>query len=257
MATRFEGKVCLITGAASGIGRATAQKMNNLGAHLSLGDIDSSGLEESERLCAASRGRTVVSRADVSDTASCRKFIDDTIQAYGRLDYVFNCAGVNPTAYPLTETTDEYWDKLVDTNLKGTYAITRAAIPHLVESGPGSAIVNVSSIMGLTVAAEYAIYCATKFGIVGFTKAMAMEMGGKGVRVNAVCPGYIATPTNAGVLAGEKAVKEQEARVAMGRMGTPEEVADVVAFLFRWVFGARWRCDSCADRFPAAMRLGT
>ena len=118
----------------------------------------------------------------------------------------------------------------MNTNLKGTYNVTRAVIPHLQ---PGAAIVNTSSVMGITVAANYAIYCATKFAIVGFTKAMAMELGPKQIRVNAVAPGYINTPTNAGVLAGPVAVAEQEKRIAMGRMGTAGEVADVIAFLFR------------------------
>lgn len=233
MTKRFEGKVCLITGAASGIGQATAQKMHELGAQLSLGDIDRDGLDKTTHLCAGTEHRPLVFHVDVSDTGSCRRFIDDTIAQLGRLDHVFNCAGVNPTAYPLTSTTDDYWDTLVDTNLKGTYAVSRAAIPHLIAAGPGSGIVNVSSIMGVSAAAEYAIYCATKWGVVGFTKALALELGAQGVRVNAVAPGYIDTPSNAGVLAGPRAVREQEGRVAMGRMGTPGEIADVVAFLFR------------------------
>ena len=140
---------------------------------------------------------------------------------------------MNPTEYALTETTDAYYDKLMNTNLRGTYNITRAAIPHL---RPGSVIVNTSSIMGVTVAANFAIYCATKFGIVGFTKAMAMELGPSQIRVNAVAPGYIDTPTNASVVAGPEAVAEQERRISMGRMGSAAEVADVVAFLFRYDF---------------------
>lgn len=122
---------------------------------------------------------------------------------------------------------------LINTNLRGTYNITRAVIPHL--PAPGGSIVNVSSTMGIRAAADHAIYCATKFGIVGFTKAMALELGPNGIRVNAVAPGYIDTPTNSGVVAGPTAVQQQVASVALGRMGTPAEVADVVAFLFRYV----------------------
>lgn len=229
MPYRFEEKVCLITGAASGIGRATAQKMASLGAKLALSDINSAGLDETNTLCRGGRTLTVL---DVGSSQACNEFINHVVRIYGRLDYVFNCAGVNPTAYKLEDTTDEYWDKLMNTNLRGTYNITRAAVPHLQS---GAAIVNVSSIMGVTVAANYAIYCATKFGIVGFTKAMALELGPKNVRCNAVAPGYIDTPTNAGVVAGGEAIKEQEAKVAMGRMGTAGEIADVVAFLFRCV----------------------
>ena len=228
MSYRFDDKVVVITGAASGIGRATARKMASLGAKLALSDINQGWLTETNEVCG---GGHLTEVFDVGSSDACNTFLAAVISHFGRLDHVFNCAGVNPTAYALTDTTDAYWDKLMNTNLRGTYNITRTAIPHL---HPGSSIVNVSSVMGVTVAANYAIYCATKWGIVGFTKAMAMELGSKQIRVNAVAPGYIDTPTNAGVLAGPEAVQEQEKKVAMGRMGTPEEVADVVAFLFRY-----------------------
>ena len=229
MLYRFDGKVCLITGAASGIGRATAEKMAVLGASLSLSDINSDGLAETNEKCG---GKHMIENVDVGSSHACNDVVATTVSRFGRLDFVFNCAGVNPTAYDLTETTDEYYDKLMNTNLRGTYNVTRAAMPHLQA---GAAIVNTSSIMGVTVAPNFAIYCATKFGIVGFTKAMAMELGPRQVRVNAVAPGYIDTPTNAGVVAGPEAVAEQEKKIAMGRMGTASEVADVVAFLFRYV----------------------
>ncbi|TKA25908.1 hypothetical protein B0A50_05663 [Salinomyces thailandicus] len=200
--------------------------MASLGAMLSLSDINADGLEDVKQTCHVKCLTAVV---DVGDSKACAEVVSATVKQLGRLDFVFNCAGVNPTAYDLTETTDDYYDKLMNTNVKGTYSITRAAIPHLP---PGSAIVNVSSVMGVTAAAQYAIYCATKFAIVGFTKAMAMELGPKQVRVNAVAPGYINTPSNAGVVAGAEEVAEQEKKVALGRFGTAGEVADVVAFLF-------------------------
>ncbi|KAK5112839.1 hypothetical protein LTR85_011066 [Meristemomyces frigidus] len=231
MSYRFDGKVCLITGAASGIGRATAQKMAALGATLSLSDINRDGLAETNTSCGGDKHMTEI--ADVGSSQACNDLVSATVSRLGRLDFVFNCAGVNPTAYALTETTDAYYDKLMNTNLRGTYNMTRAAIPHLSKAEGGAAIVNTSSMMGLTVAANYAIYCATKFAIVGFTKAMAMELGPKQIRVNAVAPGYIDTPTNAGVVAGPEAMAEQEKKIAIGRFGTAGEVADVVAFLFR------------------------
>lgn len=234
MSTRFAGKVALITGAASGIGRATAIKLASDGAKLALSDINAAGLEETNKQCGNGHYTEVSS---VADSKACQSFVDNAAAKLGRLDFVFNCAGVNPTAYALTETSDEYWDLLVNTNLKGTYAISRAAIPHLERSAasppPGPSIVNVTSIMGVSVSPNYAIYCATKHGIVGFTRALALELGPRQIRVNAVAPGYIDTPTNAGVVAGGEAVREQEKQVAMGRMGTAGEIADVVAFLFR------------------------
>ncbi|KAK3045968.1 hypothetical protein LTR09_012511 [Extremus antarcticus] len=199
--------------------------MASLGATLALCDINIDGLQATVDLC---KGEDhLVEVADVSSSDACSNFVNSTVSSLGRLDLVFNCAGVNPTAYPLEDMTDVYFNKLVDTNLKGTFNITRAAIPHLKA---GASIVNVSSIMGVSAAKHYAVYCATKWAVVGFTKAMALELGQKQIRINAVAPGYINTPTNAGVVAGE--VKAQEEKVAMGRMGQPEEVADVVAFLF-------------------------
>ncbi|KAK4635862.1 3-oxoacyl-[acyl-carrier-protein] reductase FabG [Fulvia fulva] len=200
--------------------------MSSLGCTLALQDINAAGLTQTNELCGGNHHQEIF---DVAETTDCNNFISNIISKLGRLDHIFNCAGVNPTAYALEDTTDEYWDKLMNTNLKGTYTITRAAIPVLKE---GSSIVNVSSIMGVSVAANYAIYCATKWGIVGFTKALALELGPKGIRVNAVAPGYIDTPTNAGVVAGPEAIAAQTSKVALGRNGMPEEVADVVAFLF-------------------------
>lgn len=125
---RFEGKTALITGAASGIGRATAIKLASQGASLSLSDINQSGLEETKALCAQTSKEHFLSIVDVGSSAICNDFIEKTVQHFGGLDLVFNCAGVNPTAYPLTSTTDEYFDKLMNTNLKGTYNITRASM---------------------------------------------------------------------------------------------------------------------------------
>lgn len=229
MSYDFTGKVALITGAASGIGRATAHKLASLGAKLALSDINGEGLTETLRICGGEGHYSEVS--SVADATACTVFVENTIAHFGRLNFVFNCAGVNPTGIDIERTTDEYFDKLVSTNLKGTFSITRAAIQHLVKQ-PGSSIVNVSSIMGTSVSARISVYCMTKFGVNGFTKAMALELGPKGVRINAVAPGYIDTPTNAGVVASGDAVRKQEEKSGMGRMGTAGEVADVVAFLF-------------------------
>ena len=158
--------------------------MARLGAQLAICDINMEGLITTNDLCGGGHLAEIV---DVASSEACNSFIVATVNHYSRLDHVFNCAGVNPTAYALTDTTDAYYDRLANTNLKGTYSITRAAIPHLT-ANKGS-IVNVSSVMGVTVAANYAIYCMTKWGIVGFTKAMALELGSKGVRCNAVAPG--------------------------------------------------------------------
>ena len=241
MSKPFQDKVIFITGAASGIGRATSIKLASLGATLFLTDINPSATEETRSHC-ANPSLHAVHDLDVSDTAACTAAINLAHATHGHINHVFNCAGVNPTAYALTDTTDAYWDKLMDTNLKGTYAITRAAIPHLAR---GSSFVNVSSLCGLSPSANVAIYCATKYGVIGFSKAMALELGPQGVRVNVIAPGFIDTPTNASVLAGEESVRNAVGKVALGRMGTPEECAEVVAFLMGE--GARYMSGSVVE----------
>lgn len=147
---------------------------------------------------------------------------------YGKIDHVFNCAGINPTKFATEDVTDEYWDAMIATNLKGLFNMTRAAIPHLVS---GSSFVNVSSISGTHAAAGFAVYCATKFGVIGFSQAIALELGPRGIRCNVIAPGYTDTPTNASVVAGPEAVEKNRLGVSLGRIGTPEEMGDVVAFL--------------------------
>lgn len=224
----FAANVVLITGAASGIGRATAIALHALSATLVLCDISEKGLAETNLICGG--GKHFASIVDVGDGDAVKAFIEQVIESYGHIDHVFNNAGVNPTPRALTETSNAYWDKLVNTNLRGVFNVTRACIPHLPHHS-GSSFVNVSSIMGTRGSAENAVYCATKWAVIGFSKSMALELGSKGIRVNVVAPGYIDTPTNSSVVQGPQAVKEAEKGVALGRMGTADEVADVVVWL--------------------------
>ncbi|KAF2096390.1 NAD(P)-binding protein [Rhizodiscina lignyota] len=226
MSYRFDDKVVLITGAASGIGRATAQKLASLGATLAISDINQPNLVETNKLCG---GKHAISLVDVGSPTGVNQWVEDTIEQYGAIHHVFNCAGVNPTSIPLVETTDEYYDKLMNTNLKGMFNVTRACIPHLKD---GASFVNVSSISGLAPSAGNSIYCATKYGVIGFSKSMALELGPKGIRVNIVAPGYVNTPTNASVVRGNEAMERSAKTVSLGRMADPSEIADVVAFLF-------------------------
>ena len=226
MAYRFDAKVVLITGAASGIGRATSVKLAGLGAILALSDLNADGLEQTNVLCG---GEHLTEVFDIGSSSAVVQHVENVVAKLGRIDHVFNCAGVNPTSYDLHTTSDEYYDKLMNTNLRGVFNITRAVIPHLKN---GASFVNVSSIMGIHPAARNAVYCATKYGLIGFSKSMALELGPKGIRTNVVAPGYIDTPTNASVVAGQASIRESETKVAMGRMGRADEIADVVAFLF-------------------------
>lgn len=227
MSKPFENRVFLITGAGSGIGRATTIKLSKLGAILALTDINPDSLVETLSLC--EKGDHFTSAFDVGRTGPCNAFVAAIIEKYSRLDHVFNCAGVNPTALSTVEIDDAYWDRLINTNLKGLFNITRASIPHLKS---GASFVNVSSVAGLQATAGFAVYCASKFGIIGFSKCMALELEPKGIRTNVVAPGFIDTPTNAGVVAGKDAVEGMAKGISMGRFGTADEVADVVIFLF-------------------------
>ncbi|KAF2837169.1 NAD(P)-binding protein [Patellaria atrata CBS 101060] len=236
----FKGKYVLVTGAASGIGQATAIKLASAGAHILICDVNRGGLYETVKRCYRNKEEDddddddqeiVETYLDVSFTEDVVETVKSLMsKAQRRIDFVVNCAGINPTSYDLVDTTEEYWDKLMNTNLKGIYNVTKACIPHMP---PGGAFVNVSSIAGLHPSARQAIYCATKYGVIGFSKAMALELGPKGIRTNVVAPGYINTPTNAGVVKGGDFIKRMENGTALGRMGTPEEVADVIAFLLR------------------------
>jgi NAD(P)-dependent dehydrogenase (short-subunit alcohol dehydrogenase family) len=206
---------------------------------------------------------------DVTDSAKCDEILAIIHEQMGPIHGLFNCAGINPTSLPLSGTSDAYFDRLINTNLRGPYNMTRAALPFFSattsvdDTGTASpSIVNVSSTAGIRASAGFAIYNATKFGVIGFSKSMALELAsgspiplpegmgaeraglrpGVRVRVNVVAPGPIDTPTNASVVAGAQAVETMARGVAMGRLGTSAEVADVVTWLFsdgaRWVNGA-------------------
>ncbi|KAI1339361.1 3-oxoacyl-reductase [Xylariaceae sp. FL0016] len=234
----LSAKVVLLTGAASGIGRGTALKLASLGAHLILTDINDSGLQETLRLCraqdvpaATGTGTITTHTLDVASAPSVDAVVGLAVaQHAGRLDHVFNCAGINPTSMPLTSVSEAYFDTLVSVNLKGLFNVTKATMPHLTT--PGGSYVNVSSISGWSPSNGTAVYCATKYGVIGFSKCMALELGPKGVRVNVVAPGYIETPTNGGIVKGTpEARARMEQGTALGRLGQPDDIADVVAFL--------------------------
>jgi NAD(P)-dependent dehydrogenase (short-subunit alcohol dehydrogenase family) len=204
---------------------ATAKALSASNARLALCDLNVKALESFD----LAGGRHLIFKLNVTSTSDVTNAVKSIVQEFGTVSHLFNCAGVNPTAYPLTETTDEYWNQIVDTNVKGTYLMTRAIIPHLKA---GSSIVNVSSIAGSRAMAGWAIYNASKFGIVGFSKSMALELGPKQIRVNVVAPGHIHTPTNIAVKQGEDAVKAVgEQASVMERIGRMDEVVSVVLFL--------------------------
>ncbi len=226
MAADLEGKVVIVTGASSGIGRATAIKLSKLGALLALTGRRENALNETLEQCGQGH---MTALFDVRDGDATDHFIQNVMHKFGKIDHVFNNAGVNPKAVPIASMGNDDLNIMIDTNIKGMINVTRAALPHLQN---GACFVNHSSISGLHPAPNIGLYCATKYAIIGFSKCMALELGPRGIRTNVIAPGYIDTPTNISVLEGAESMKRAGAATAMGRMGTPEEVADVVAFLF-------------------------
>lgn len=229
----FEGQVVVITGAGSGIGRATALKMASGGATLALSDISENTLSNTLQECidiGKQFGAEHFSELlDVRSTEAVEKFVQNVVKRHGTINHVFNCAGINPTKLDLDQISDEYWHRLVDTNLKSVFTMTRACVPNMK---PGSSFVNVSSVCGQNPTEGIGVYCATKYAVIGFSKCMALELGSKGIRVNIICPGAIQTPTNNSVRAGPARLEAVAETIGLRRFGTAEEVADVVAFLF-------------------------
>ncbi|PSN73281.1 NAD(P)-binding protein [Corynespora cassiicola Philippines] len=249
MASKFQNQVVLVTGAASGIGRATTLKLASTGASLSLCDVNASALSGLEAEI-TDKSSVLFQKVDVSSESDVRSFVRATIEKFGRLDHIFNCAGINPTNIPFEETTLDYWDMQVGVNMKGVFLVTREGLPHMKR---GSSIVTVASMSGTRGTAFQSIYryaslpYMTKHGVIGMMKSLALEIGPRGIRVNCVAPGYINTPTNSSIVKGGIIVEENSKACALERWGTPEEVADVVIFLFsneaRYVSGAVYEVD--------------
>jgi NAD(P)-dependent dehydrogenase (short-subunit alcohol dehydrogenase family) len=231
---RLSGKVALITGGTSGIGAACAMLFAEEGAAVAVvGRNADRGRAVEDRIQAA-RGRAVFVRADVCRADECRRAVDETVGAFGRLDILFNNAGVY-VENDAIGCSEEEWDAQVDTSLKGAFLMSKFALPHMVSQGSGS-IVNCSSGWGLVGGEKAVAYCAAKGGMVVMTKAMALDHGRQGVRVNAVCPGDTDTPMEREDAERKRMSWDEYVRWAVEgrpipRMASPEEVARAVLFL--------------------------
>ncbi len=224
----FAGKGVLVTGGASGIGRAAAAAFAARGAAVAVSDIDA------EKAGAAARelgNRHVAAPGDISDEAAALAVAEAARAGLGRIDVLLNCAGVSDAFAPTLEQSVAHWQRVLDVNLTGTYLMCRAVAPEMLERGSG-AIVNISSLAGLVGLPWRNAYVASKHGVAGITKTLAIEWGQRGVRVNAVAPGYIDTPMTRPLIdAGRVDEKRIRRRTPMGRMGRPEEVANLMMFL--------------------------
>jgi NAD(P)-dependent dehydrogenase (short-subunit alcohol dehydrogenase family) len=229
---RFSGKVALVTGGASGIGRACAQLFAREGASVVVSDVALEGGHETVRLIEEDGGEASFVEADVSKAAQVEALVGRALEAYGRLDYAFNNAGIEGRmATNTADYSEEDWDRVIAVNLKGVWLCMKHEIPQMLSQGAGS-IVNNSSVEGLVGLQGTSAYAASKHGVVGLTKTAALEYAQSGIRVNAVCPGLIRTPMVERYSRGDAEIEAQFAAVEpVGRMGTPEEVAEAVVWL--------------------------
>jgi len=223
MGNRLKDKVAIITGAAKGIGFATAQRFAQEGAKVMIADIGLEALKAAALQIPGSEAYVM----NVTDRASIQVAVDQIMQRHGRIDILINNAGITQDAR-LVKMTEAQFDTVIDVNLKGVFNCTQIVVPHMLEVGSG-AVVNASSVVGIYGNFGQTNYSATKFGVIGFTKTWARELGPKGIRVNAVCPGFIATEMVKAM--PENILKDIERRSWLGRLGTPEEMANVYLFL--------------------------
>jgi 3-oxoacyl-[acyl-carrier protein] reductase len=223
MGDRLKDKVAMITGAAKGIGFSTAQRFAGEGAIVILADMNL----ESVKGAAAQIPSAQAYAMNVTDRASIQAVVDQVMQKHGRIDILINNAGITQDAR-LVKMTEAQFDAVIDVNLKGVFNCTQLIVPHMLEAKSG-AIVNASSVVGIYGNFGQTNYSATKFGVIGFTKTWARELGPKGIRVNAICPGFIATEMVKAM--PENILQDIERRSWLGRLGTPEEIANVYLFL--------------------------
>ena len=229
----LQDKIALITGAGSGIGRATSLVMAREGATLVVSDINAEGGEETLSAVKDLGADGIFVHADVSKSDDVQALIAQAVQTYGRLDCAYNNAGIEGyMAGRLHEYPEDTWDRLIDINLKGVWLCLKHEIPQMLQQG-GGAIVNTASAAGLVGSRRLSAYVASKHAVVGLTKAAALEYAADGVRVNAVCPGIIDTPMVQRLIGGREADYEATipARQPIGRLGTPAEIAESVAWL--------------------------
>lgn len=224
---RLENKIAVITGGGSGIGRATALRFADEGAHVIIWDVADKKGEEAITALKDKGSNAAYYHVDPTDKEQIAKATEDVISRYGRIDILINNAGITKDS-TLLKMTDEQWERVIDVNLNGVYHCTRAIAPIMAQNNYGR-IINASSVVGLFGNFGQTNYAATKAGLIGMTQTLSKELGRKGITVNAVAPGFIATEMIQ--LMPEDVLAGMEAKVPVKRLGQPEEVAALYAFL--------------------------
>ena len=229
MEDRFKGRAILVTGAASGIGRATAEIFAREGARVACADIGEEQLADTVTGIRERGGEAVAIGANIADSAATNQAVGRSVKEFGSLDVLANVAGILKLDHA-HRLTDEDWNRVLGVNLSGTFFMSRAAIPHLLESR--GTIVNVASLAGLKGQAYGAAYCASKAGVVGLTRVMAVEYANQGLRVNCVCPGGVETPLIAGFAPPDGFDAELMNRLSLvPGLTAPTEIAETIAYL--------------------------
>ena len=228
----FTGKVAFVTGGANGIGRAAALAFAREGASVVVADISEQANRDTARMIEEMGGRALAVRCDVTRAEDVKAALDKTVEAFGRLDFAFNNAGIEPrNPAPTADYEEEEWNRIIDINLRGVFLCMKHEIPLILKQG-GGAIVNTSSGAGIIGIKGSPAYTAAKHGVIGLTRAAALDYAAQNIRINAVCPGYIDTPMmdrfTGGTPEGRAKVIAEE---PVGRMGKPEEIAAAVVWL--------------------------
>lgn len=225
-------KIAIVTGAAAGIGKETALKFSQRGAKLLISDVDKNGLNELEEIISGRGGEVESVKADVSKEEDVKKMLQAAVETYGTVDFAVNNAGISGGSATTGDYDVEEWDRVMNVNLRGQFLCMKHELELMQKQGFGS-IVNLSSILGKVAYAQAPAYVAAKHGLVGLTKTAALEYAEWGIRVNAVCPGFIDTPMlqKAGITSDEETLDSVIAMHPIGRLGKPDEVAQAIVWL--------------------------
>lgn len=222
------GQVALVTGAGSGIGRATAARLAQNGVHVAVADRNLSAVKDVKAEISTPDREALSLRVDVSESRSVQEMVDQTVSTFGQLDILVNCAGISPRT-PVLEMSDETWRDVIGVNLDGTFYTARAAAKPMVAQGSGTMIL-IASDRGIYGLAGGSHYSASKAGVVAFAKSLALELGSSGVTVNAINPGTTDTPLARGTLTDEE-WQRRWTQDPLGRLSKPEDIAEIILFL--------------------------